>query len=111
MAQAKGRFVILFLPVLFLLVGCGGGAAQVAASRGGAASLPAKQVKLAKSEARRLTHTVTAPGTLAADEQATLSFKVAGRVSEIKIDLGSQTRTGQVIAVLETTEFNVRLQQ
>src|SRR5262245_66465280 len=104
MAQAKDQFVILFLPVLFLLGGCGGGEAQVAASRGSAANLPAKQVKLAKSEARRLTQTVTAPGTLAADEQATLSFKVAGRVSEIKVDLGSQTRKGQVIAVLETTD-------
>src|SRR5262249_12629296 len=111
MAQAKGRFVILFLPVLFLLGGCGGGEAQVAASKGGAASLPAKQVKLAKSEARRLTHTVPAPGTLAADEQATLSFKVVGRVSEIKVDLGSQARKGQVIATLETTDFKGRLQQ
>jgi len=110
MAQAKDRFVILFLPVLFLFSGCGS-EAQVATSRQGAASLPAKQVKLAKSEARRLTQTVTAPGTLAADEQATLSFKVAGRVSEIKIDLGSQARTGQVIARLETTDFKVRLQQ
>jgi len=111
MAQSKERFVILFLPVLFLLGGCGGGEAQVAASRGSAASLPAKQVKLAKSEARQLIHTVTAPGTLAADEQAALSFKVAGRVSEIKVDLGSQARKGQVIGVLETTEFKVRLQQ
>jgi len=111
MAQAKDQFVILFLPVLFLLGGCGGGEAQVAASRGSAANLPAKQVKLAKSEARRLTQTVTAPGTLAADEQATLSFKVAGRVNEIKVDLGSQARKGQVIAVLETIEFKVRLQQ
>jgi RND family efflux transporter MFP subunit len=111
MTQAKDQFVILFLPVLFLLGGCGGGEAQVVASRGSAASLPAKQVKLAKSEARRLTQTVTAPGTLAADEQATLSFKVPGRVNEIKIDLGSQARKGQLIAVLETTEFKVRLQQ
>lgn len=113
MTQAKDQIVVLFLllPVLFLSGGCGGGEAQVAASRGSAASLPAKQVNLAKSEARRLTRTVTAPGTLAADEQATLSFKVAGRVSEIKVDLGSQARKGQVIGALETTEFKVRLQQ
>jgi RND family efflux transporter MFP subunit len=113
MSQAKDRFAVLFVlfSIPFLSSGCGGGEAQVAASRGGAANLPAKQVKLAKSEARRLTRTVTAPGTLAADEQATLSFKVAGRVSEIKVDLGSQARKGQVIATLETTEFNVRLQQ
>jgi RND family efflux transporter MFP subunit len=113
MSQAKDRFAVLFVlfSIPFLSSGCGGGEAQVAASRGSAANLPAKQVKLAKSEARRLTRTVTAPGTLAADEQATLSFKVAGRVSEIKVDLGSQARKGQVIATLETTEFNVRLQQ
>jgi RND family efflux transporter MFP subunit len=111
MAQAKDRLAILFLPLLFLLDGCGGSEAQVAACRGSAASLPAKQVKLAKSEARRLTQTVTAPGTLAADEQAALSFKVAGRLSEIKVDLGSQARKGQVIATLETADFKVRLQQ
>jgi RND family efflux transporter MFP subunit len=111
MAQKKDRFVILFLPFLFLLGGCRGSEAQVVASRGAAGSLPAKQVKLANSEARQLVQTVTAPGTLAADEQATLSFKVAGRVSEIKIDLGSQARKGQVIATLETIEFKVRLQQ
>jgi RND family efflux transporter MFP subunit len=93
------------------LNGCGGGEEQVAAPRGSAASLPAKQVKLAKSEARRLAQTVTAPGTLAADEQATLSFKVAGRVNEMKVDLGSHTGKGQVIAKLETIDFNVRLQQ
>jgi RND family efflux transporter MFP subunit len=111
MAQKKDRFVILFLPFLFLLGGCRGSEAQVVASRGAAGSLPAKQVKLANSEARQLVQTVTAPGTLAADEQATLSFKVAGRVSEIKIDLGSQARKGQIIATLETVEFKVRLQQ
>jgi RND family efflux transporter MFP subunit len=112
MSKAKDQFIILFfLPALFLLNGCGGGEAQVAATRGSAANLPTRQVKLAKSETRQLTHTVTAPGTLAADEQATLSFKVAGRVSEIKVDLGSQARKGQVIARLETVDFKVRLQQ
>lgn len=95
-------------------VACGGGESQASASRGregGAANLPVKQVKLAESELRRLAVTVTAPGTLAADEQASLSFKVAGRVNEIKVDLGSQVTKGQVIARLETTEFKVRLQQ
>jgi RND family efflux transporter MFP subunit len=113
MSQAKNRFEILFLflPFLFLLGGCGGGEPQAAASRGSASNLPAKQVKLAKSEARRLIHTVTAPGALAADEQATLSFKVAGRVKEIKVDLGSEARTGQIIATLETADFKVRLEQ
>src|SRR5215475_5350700 len=116
MEQAKDRVVIsfLFLSMLPLAGACRGGESQVVASRGrdgGAANLPVRQVKVAKSEARRLNHTVTAPGTLAADEQAALSFKVAGRVDVIKVDLGSQVRKGQIIANLETTEFKVRLQQ
>ncbi|MGH9799201.1 MAG: efflux RND transporter periplasmic adaptor subunit [Blastocatellia bacterium] len=63
------------------------------------------------SESRKLMRTVSAPGTLAADEQATMSFKVAGRLSDLKVDLGSQVRKGQIIGQLETTEFKVRLQQ
>jgi RND family efflux transporter MFP subunit len=112
MSQAENRFaILLFLTVVFLLNGCAGGESPVSVSRGSAASLPARPVKLAKSEARRLAQTVTSPGTLAADEQATLSFKVAGRVSEIKVDLGSRTGKGQVIARLEPNDFKVRLQQ
>lgn len=115
----KERFTIAFLLLsllsfLSLLNGCRGDEPQLAASRGregAGSSLPVRQVKLAKSETRKLTLTVSAPGTLAADEQATLSFKVAGRMSEIKVDLGSQVRKGQVIARLEPTDFKVRLQQ
>lgn len=116
MKRVKDRFAfsLLLLSLLVLSGACGGGESQASASGGrdgGSSNLPVKQVRLARSEARRLTLTVTAPGALAADEQATLSFKVAGRVSEIKIDLGSRVTKGQVIARLETTEFKVRLQQ
>jgi RND family efflux transporter MFP subunit len=116
MARVKERFIVavLLLSLLCWSSACRDGESSASASRGregGGANLPARQVKIAKSEARKLTLTVSAPGTLAADEQATLSFKVAGRMSEIKVDLGSQVRQGQVIARLETTDFKVRLQQ
>ncbi|MDQ3014195.1 MAG: efflux RND transporter periplasmic adaptor subunit, partial [Acidobacteriota bacterium] len=66
---------------------------------------------MVNSQTRQLTRTVIAPGTLAADEQAMLSFKVAGRLSQIKVDLGSSVRKGQTIGQLEITEFNGRLHQ
>jgi len=96
-----------------LLGGCRQGDSKAAASRGGttSADLIPRPVKLVNSEARKLARTVSSPGTLAADEQATLSFKVAGRLSELKVDLGSRVSRGQVTGQLETNDFKVRLQQ
>ena len=104
--------LVLFLGVA-LLGGCRQGDSQAAASRGAAPSapLPVRSIKLANSEARKLARTVSSPGTLAADEQATLSFKVAGRLSELKVDLGSRVSRGQIVGQLETNDFKVRLQQ
>lgn len=103
--------LVLFLCVV-LLGGCRQTDPQAAASRAGASgALPVRSVKLAKSEARKLARTVSSPGTLAADEQATLSFKVAGRLSELKVDLGSRVSRGQIAGQLETNDFKVRLQQ
>jgi RND family efflux transporter MFP subunit len=90
------------------------GAEPTSSARGGGdrgSSLPVKDVKLAPAEERTLTRKVAAPGTLAADEQATVSFKVAGRLSQLKVDLGSQVRKGQEIGQLETIEYRVRVEQ
>jgi RND family efflux transporter MFP subunit len=54
---------------------------------------------------------VAATGTLAADEQMTLGMKVAGRVSEILVDLGSVVRRGQPLARLDPTDFRLRVEQ
>jgi membrane fusion protein, multidrug efflux system len=104
--------VLLTVTGLISTSACRSKEPQAAASRGaGVSTLPNKQVKMGRAEARKLTRTVTAPGTLAADEQATLSFKVAGRLSDLKVDLGSQVRKDQVLGQLEKTEFQVRLEQ
>jgi RND family efflux transporter MFP subunit len=50
-------------------------------------------------------------GTLAAEEQATLSLKVSGRLSEISVDLGSRVTQGQTIARLDPTDFQLRVKQ
>ena len=76
---------------------------------GGGESLPPRTVKLVQASERTLTQTVTATGTLAADEQASLSFRVAGRLAQLSIDLGSVVRKGQPIAKLETIDFKQRV--
>jgi RND family efflux transporter MFP subunit len=54
---------------------------------------------------------IVVTGTLAAEDQVVLSFKVAGRLSEISVDLGSRVRQGQIIARLDPTDFRLRVQQ
>src|SRR5262245_40672798 len=41
---------------------------------------------------------VVVTGTLAAEQEIVLGLKVAGRVSELPVDLGSTVRSGDVIA-------------
>jgi RND family efflux transporter MFP subunit len=53
---------------------------------------------------------VVASGTLAAEEQVVLGMKVAGRLAEITVDLGTRVKQGQVVARLDPTDFRLRVQ-
>jgi RND family efflux transporter MFP subunit len=87
---------------------CGG--ASSAASRS-AAPAATQAVKVVRLQRVPLARTVTVSGTLAAEEQVTLSFKVTGRVEDLAVDLGSTVRKGEVIARLTSTDFDLRLRQ
>ena len=102
-----------------LLAGCGGDPAAAGAKgakgaekkdKEGAAG-PAREVRLAKAEEGRLARTVDVSGTLAADEQAELGFKIPGRLQQIMVDIGTPVRRGQVIARLTPTDYELRLRQ
>jgi RND family efflux transporter MFP subunit len=54
---------------------------------------------------------IGATGTLAADESVVLGTKVAGRVSELLVDLGSPVRRGMVVARLDPTDAQLRVDQ
>ena len=70
-----------------------------------------RAVKVSKSIERNVVQTVTATGTLAAEQVASLSFKVAGRLASLSIDLGSNVSKGQEVAKLETIDFKQRIDQ
>ena len=55
--------------------------------------------------------TVRAQGTLIEDEYAQLGAKVAGRVKEVLVDIGTAVAKDQVVATLETEEFDLKVQQ
>ncbi|MCR4310792.1 MAG: efflux RND transporter periplasmic adaptor subunit [Deltaproteobacteria bacterium] len=70
-----------------------------------------RPVRVVAAAVGPLPRTVTVTGTLAADEEVVAGFKVAGRVSEIAVDLGSPVRKGQVLARLDPTDFRLRVEQ
>lgn len=99
-----------------LLAGCGGdnpasAAGQGKQGQGSEAAEPARDVRLARAEEGRLARTVAVSGTLAADEQAELGIKVAGRIQQVMVDIGDPVRRGQAIARIIPTDLELRVVQ
>jgi len=99
------------------LVGCGSdypapGAAKSAPAGTAGAATPAKStpVRAVPAMEERAAGVVVASGTLAAEEQVVLGMKVAGRLAEITVDLGTRVKQGDVVARLDPTDFRLRVQ-
>lgn len=110
--RSSGSGLVLALAssglIVLLFSGCSG-----AGTGGGARSdkLAAKQVRVVRAAAKPAPRVVTVTGTLAAQEQVVLGMKVAGRLAEINVDLGSRTRKGQTLARLAPDDFELRVRQ
>ncbi|HEU4509781.1 MAG TPA: efflux RND transporter periplasmic adaptor subunit [Pyrinomonadaceae bacterium] len=78
-------------------------------NRGG--DRPTRQVKITAVAETPFGETITANGTLAAYDQTTVSVKVPGRIRTISVDLGTVVSRGQVIAQLDNTDYQLRVQQ
>ena len=70
-----------------------------------------RTVRVVSAERGTLPRVVVVTGTLAAEEQVVLGLKVAGRLSEIPVDLGSRVAKGQVLARLVSTDAELRVTQ
>ncbi len=91
-----------------LAAGCGGDAADATARDEPA---PARKVRMAQSVAGTLPRTIPATGTLAAEDEVVLNTKVAGRLDQLPVDIGTAVRTGDTVAILDLTDFQLRVQQ
>jgi len=54
---------------------------------------------------------VFATGTLAAQEESTLSSKVSGRLQRIEVDVGTPVKPGALLAQVEPRDYELRLKQ
>jgi RND family efflux transporter MFP subunit len=102
--------VLLPAALLATLAACSKSDAPGAAGAAGVAASP-RVVRVAMAEMRAMERTVTVTGVLLADEDATLSVKMGGRLRTLAVDIGSVVKRGDVIAQVEPRDYELRLQQ
>lgn len=68
-------------------------------------------MRVAPVVAGDISRTVEVNGTLAAQDQVAVAFKVAGRIEALPVDLGDVVKQGQVIASLDRTDLRLAVSQ
>ena len=80
-------------------------------SAGATAEAAPQAIAVANVETHELRRSIDVVGTLAADEQVTVSSEVEGRVLRIAADLGDRVTAGQALVVLDPEKLQYRLDQ
>ncbi len=106
MNPASSRYA-LALTALACAVSCSRPDQTQPAARTG----PPRAVKTVPAVLRPMERAVTTTGILAAEEAATLSVKIGGRLKEFPVDLGSLVKRGDIIAQVEPRDYELRLLQ
>jgi RND family efflux transporter MFP subunit len=96
------------LALCCLLAACGPQGPALPASR---PSAPPRTVRLVRIELATAPGEISVHGTLRADDSVELGFKVPGRLQQVPVDLGDQVKKGDLLARLDATDYQLRLQQ
>jgi RND family efflux transporter MFP subunit len=100
----------LLLTAAVMLAGCQPtGTSQAGPPEGPSDPLP--RVRAAQARLESWPRLVRVQGNLQADEIAIVGAKVANRVKEVSVDLGSIVRRGDALVTLDTEELDFRVQQ
>jgi RND family efflux transporter MFP subunit len=114
MAPSRGRHGVscaLGLAATLGILGCEGPGPAAAPVSSARRELQPRSIRLVPAQESVADRRVSATGTLAADEQVVLGTKVAGRVGELLVDLGSRVRRDQAVARLDPTDAQIRVDQ
>ena len=97
--------------VLLLVAGCAQLGAPSAAPAAPAATPMPPAVRVAAAARGPVAATLTYPGNVTARAQVPVYPEVAGRIKRLAVDVGSEVKTGQVIAELDTSALELTLAQ
>lgn len=108
--QETGSTAQLFALIwLALLVGCRGPDAPQTKSKD--RPLETITVELLKVQSSTWPRIVRSQGSLFSDEQSLIGTKIAGRISEVHVDLGDNVKQGDPIVTLDQEELRLLVQQ
>ncbi len=105
----KELLVLAGLPALFLAA-CGGSSPQQPVEAAAELQEPLA-VRVARAELRQAPRKLWVTGSLQADETATVSNEVAGKLAAVYVDFGDRVRQGQVLAELDKRELKLQLER
>lgn len=94
---------------LLVCGGCGKGDAPKAEA--GAAEGETRVVRVVTATEKETERTLIANGVLAAKDQAALSVKVAGRLEDVPVDVGSLVKRGDTVASVQKRDYELDVQQ
>ena len=99
----KKRYIKLFLLPLLLVEACGGSSNKEAAVQ----SKPeTPQVKLITLKLEPVSTKLALTGEIISLDKADIFARTPGYVKEVKVDIGSEVKKGQVLCVLDAPELN-----
>ncbi len=103
------RFIIAAIFVASSFA-CGGNATETANTASNTEA-EVTSITVGRSEARPVPANIQATGSLVADEVSNVAPKVAGKVSDVAVNVGDFIQSGQVIAKLDAREAQLRLSE
>lgn len=109
-----GGISAIFTISMLSLAGCQADRPAAAASTkgsGGEAMVASRKVHVRPAEIGSISRTVEVNGTLAAQDQVAVAFKVAGRIDRMPVDLGDTVQQGALLASLDKTDFDLAVAQ
>lgn len=108
-----GTIALSFLAGRYLLQGHGGGSHSLKLGDKDSKDIPADAVVITATSLvqRDVQRSVQAVGTFFGFEELTLSSKLEGRVAKIHFDQGAVVKPGDLLLELESTDFQLALEQ
>jgi RND family efflux transporter MFP subunit len=101
----------LFVLFALVLAGCGNGSRATDNKSQAKGELPSLKAETLVVSEKTWPSIVRTQGSLMADEVATVGTKVAGRISEVHVDLGDVVRANDPLATLDQEECRLQVTQ